>query len=111
MSSAQAYHDYYAASQPISMPQKQQQSPYYSYPQVSYGDMSVSPPEVSDGSTTTGGPSYDVGTSSSYAASASDYEGTNSTSSIDLLEFMQDRLQNSYNPMPLDMSLAQQAQT
>jgi hypothetical protein len=115
MSSAQAYNDYYAAyaSQPIAMPGKQQQQqPYYSYPQVPYQDMSVSPPELSDNSTTTGGPSYDPSaTASSYAASASDYEGTTSTSSIDLLEFMQDRLQGAYNPVQLDMSMVQQAQT
>lgn len=72
--------------------------------------MSSSPPEISD-SGTSGGPSYDPSaTASSYAASASDYEASNSTASVDLLEFMHNRLQDSYNPMPMDRSLAQQAQ-
>ncbi|KAF2664782.1 hypothetical protein BT63DRAFT_97958 [Microthyrium microscopicum] len=106
MSSSQAYNGYYP-TQPIAMPQKQQQQHYYPYPQVPY---SVSPPEVSD-SGTSGGPSYDpTATASSYAASASDYEGTTSTSSVDLLEFMHDRLQNAYQPMQMDQSLVQQTQ-
>jgi hypothetical protein len=104
-------HGYYATSpQPIAMPQKYQQAQMYPYPQYNTG-LSVSPPELSDGGATSSGPSYDPSaTASSYAASASDYEGTTSTSSIDLLEFMNDRLQNSYNPIQLDHALVQQAQ-
>jgi hypothetical protein len=104
--SSQSYHGYYATgSQPIAMPHKQQ-SGYYPYPQAPY---SQSPPEASD-SGISGGASYEpTATASSYAASASDYEST-TNSSVDLLEFMHDRLQNAYNPMPMDRNLAQQAQ-
>lgn len=111
MSSSHYPHGYYATTtQPIAMSSKHHQSPYYPYPQVPHSRMSSSPPEISD-SGTSGGPSYDPSaTASSYAASASDYEASNSTASVDLLEFMHNRLQDSYNPMPMDRSLAQQAQ-
>jgi hypothetical protein len=109
MAPAQSYGYYATAPQPIAITSKHQQQPMYPYPQ--YAGLSVSPPEVSESGASASGPSYDPSaTASSYAASASDYEGTTSTSSIDLLEFMNDRLQNSYNPIQLDQSLVQQAQ-
>lgn len=115
------YAGYYA--QPVAMPQKQQQNPYYpQYPQyqqptaynAAYNHLSVSPPEAPDSVTTSGGISYDPsGTTSSYAASASDYEASTSSggASIDLLEYMNNQLATAYNPTPLDRSIAQQAQT
>jgi hypothetical protein len=115
MSSHQGGYYYPSTSAPITMPTKNQ-NPYYNpYPYGPYSRISVSPPEVTDGSTTSGGGSYDpTGTSSSYAASASDYDPNSSSSSgapsIDLLEYMNDRMHTAFNPMPLDRSLAQQTQ-
>jgi hypothetical protein len=112
-SSTAGYPGYYPTqSQPIAMPQKQQ-TPYYApyqYPNP-YSRISTSPPEASE-SVTTGGPSYDPsGTGSSYAASASDYDSASTGASIDLLDYMSDRMNKSFDPLPLDRSLAQQAQT
>lgn len=76
--------------------------------------MAGSPPEatasVTSGSAVT---SYDPSaSSSSYAGSASDYDASsNGAASVDLLDYMNDRVASAYNPMPLDRSLAQQAQT
>lgn len=86
---------------------------YPSTHQAQYSRMSVSPPEAPESSTASG-PSYDPSGSyaASYAGSASEYDtSTGSASSIDLMDYMSDRLQSSYNPMPLDRSLATQAQT
>jgi hypothetical protein len=83
--------------------------PMYPYPQASDYRLSSSPPEATDTSSS-GGPSYDIsGLSGSYAASASDYEV--STASIDLLDFMNDRLQTSYEPLEMDKALLQQVKT
>jgi hypothetical protein len=99
-------------SEPIAVPHKGGNDAFYpQYPQYPYPPMGESPPEVDD-STSSGGPSYDpTATSASYAASTSDYEGSTGVSSVDLLEYMNDRLQSTYNPLPVDRSLAQQAQT
>ena len=110
MSSAQACRP--TASLPVAVPSKDVR---YTTPHVgAYGRMSVSPPEAAESVATSGGPSYDPSaTSSSYAGSASDYEASTngSTSSIDLLEYMNDRLSGAVDPVPLDRSLAKQAQT
>jgi hypothetical protein len=113
---AQQYYGY-QPSQPINMPQKQGHQGYqqYSqYPQHAYDRMAGSPPEVA-ASVTSGSnvASYDPSaSSSSYAGSASDYESaSNGAASVDLLDYMNDRVASAYNPMPLDRSLAQQAQT
>ncbi|KAF2147469.1 uncharacterized protein K452DRAFT_323550 [Aplosporella prunicola CBS 121167] len=117
MSSTQAYYTYPAypqsGSMPISMPRKP--SPYYTPPHHHNARerLSVSPPEAAD-SVTTGGPSYDPSaTSSSYAGSTSDYEASSGpgAASIDLLDYMGDRLNGAFDPLPLDRSLAKQAQT
>jgi biogenesis of lysosome-related organelles complex 1 subunit KXD1 len=109
-STSYSYDGYYPmASQPIAMPQKS--SDYMAtYDPVDY-QISSSPPEVPDSGTTSGITSYDPSAASaSYAASASDFDGSSGTSSIDLLEFMNERLQSSYDPTPMDTSLVQQAQ-
>ena len=109
MSSAQAYRP--TASLPLAVPGK---NGHYAIPHNSiYGHMSVSPPEAPE-SVTSGGPSYDPSaTSSSYAGSASDYDASSngSATSIDLLEYMNDRLTGVVDPLPLDRSMAKQAQT
>lgn len=110
---AQQYYGY-PASQPINMPQKQGYQAYPQYPQHAYSRMAGSPPEVAESATSGSGvTSYDPSAASaSYAASASDYESSsNGAASVDLLDYMNDRVSSAYNPMPLDRSLAQQAQT
>jgi len=110
-STSYSYDGYYPmSSQPIAMPQKS--SDYLaSYDPVDYR-ISSSPPEAPDSGTTSGITSYDPSAASaSYAASASDFDGSSvGTSSIDLLEFMNEHLQSSYDPTPMDTSLVQQAQ-
>jgi hypothetical protein len=104
----------YQPSQPISMPQKQSYQAYPQYQHNPYSRISGSPPEAPESVTTGSGvTSYDPSAaSSSYAGSASEYDSSsNGASSVDLLEYMHDRLSSTYNPMPLDRSLAQQAQT
>ena len=83
------------------MPQK----PGFYYPQQQhgYGRVAGSPPEANDSVTTSGVPSYEP--------SASDYESTSGAASVDLLDYMGSRVNGSFNPMPLDRSLARQAQT
>jgi hypothetical protein len=109
-----ATHSYYhypqSGSYPIPMPQK----PGFYYPpqQHGFGRVSASPPEAPDSVTTSGVPSYEPSaTSSNYAGSASDYESTSGAASVDLLDFMGSRVNGAFDPMPLDRSLAKQAQT
>jgi len=108
MSTTHAY--YPAASLPINMPQKPgyyQPTPHHGYDRVS-----VSPPEAPESVTTSGVASYEPSaTSSSYAGSASEYESTGAAASVDLIDYMGDRVQGAFDPMPLDRSLARQAQT
>lgn len=90
----------------------------YANPQyAAYGRVSVSPPEAAESSTASG-PSYDPSGSyaasyaASYAGSSSDYDtSVGSASGVDLMDYMSDRLHAAYNPIPLDRSLATQAQT
>ncbi|KAF1836342.1 hypothetical protein BDW02DRAFT_240633 [Decorospora gaudefroyi] len=110
MAATHAYYHYPQSSSPISMPQK----PGFYYPpqRHGYGRVSASPPEAPDSVTTSGVPSYEPSaTSSNYAGSASDYESTSGAASVDLLDYMGSRVNGSFDPMPLDRSLAKQAQT
>jgi hypothetical protein len=103
------YSNYPQTSYPIQVPQK---PAYYYPPQQNYGRVSASPPEAPDSVTTSGVASYEPSAASSnYAGSASDYESTNGATSVDLLDYMGNRLNGSFDPMPLDRSLAKQAQT
>lgn len=96
-------------SYPIQMPQK---PGYYYPPQQHYGRIAGSPPEAPNSVTTSGVPSYEPSaTSSNYAGSASDYESTSGAASVDLLSYMGNRLNGSFDPTPLDRSLVKQAQT
>jgi len=108
---AYSHHGYYPhVSEPIAVPHKGNDGFYPQYPHIHYPGLSESPPDADD-ATSSGGPSYDpTGTSASYAASTSDYEGSTGVSSVDLLEYMNDRLQSTYNPLPIDKSLVKQAQ-
>ncbi|KAK7180209.1 hypothetical protein DPSP01_012035 [Paraphaeosphaeria sporulosa] len=111
MSSTHAYYPSYPSGpMPINMPQKG--GYYYPHPQHVYGRVSASPPEAPESVTTSGGPSYEPSaTSSSYAGSASDYDSSGTTTGVDLMDYMGDRINGSFNPTPLDRSLARQAQT
>ena len=111
MPSTHAYYPSYpSASLPINMPQK---PGYYPTPnRHTYDRVSASPPEAPESVTTSGVASYEPSaTSSSYAGSASEYDSSNSTTSVDLMEYMGNRLQGAFDPLPLDRSLAKQAQT
>jgi hypothetical protein len=93
------------------MPVKQVQYPNPQY--AAYSRVSVSPPEGAESSTASG-PSYDPSGSyaASYAGSSSDYDtSSGSASGIDLMDYMSERVHAAYNPIPLDRSLATQAQT
>lgn len=70
----------------------------------------VSPPEAAESMTSGSGIGYSA-TSSSYAGSASgEYDSSNSANGVDLHEYMQDRFTTAFDPVPLDRSLATQAQ-
>lgn len=111
MSTTQSYYPSYPSGPvPINMPQKG--AYYYPHPQYTYGRVSGSPPEAPESVTTSGVHSYEPSaTSSSYAGSASDYDSSGTTAGVDLMDYMGDRLNGSFNPTPLDRSLARQAQT
>lgn len=91
----------------MAVPGKGNQYPTYTH-------YSMSPPECDDDmSSASGVPSYG---NSGYTGSASymgsnDYDSANSASGIDFQEYMQERFANSFNPIPLDRSMAVQAQT
>ncbi len=100
---------YQTTSLPIAVPHKQQ---YYAPATHGYA---VSPPEapesVTTGSGTYGHSAYSA-TSSSYAGSSSgEYDSTTSANGLDMQEYMQDRFQGAFDPLPLDRTLAVQAQT
>lgn len=96
-----------AYSMPMDMPSKGNQYPAYS-------QYSISSPECEDSiSSASGVPSYGhsgfSATSTGY--SSGDYDMTGSASGLDFQEYMQERFSNSFNPIPLDRSMAVQAQT
>jgi hypothetical protein len=108
---AQGY--YQTTSLPIAVPSKTQHAQYYQPQSRGYA---VSPPEVAEsvttgsGMTPCGNSTYSA-TSSSYAGSASgEYDSASSTNGVDLQEYMQDRFTGAFDPVPLDRSLARQAQ-
>lgn len=49
--------------------------------------------------------------SSSYAGSSGEYDSTSSANGVDMQEYMQDRFTGAFDPLPLDRTLAVQAQT
>lgn len=72
--------------------------------------VSGSPPDLSDASTTTGSRTS-AGFSYSTGSAGGDYESsTGSFSSVDVVDVLNDRLQNAFDPTPLDKGLAMQAQ-
>jgi len=113
-----ATYNYYQSA-PMAVPAKPQYASYYpQYPQYSQQGYSVSPPEVAESSTSGSGMTASYGhsgysvASSSYAGSQSgDYESAASANGVDMQEYMQDRFAGAFDPLPLDRTLAVQAQT
>jgi hypothetical protein len=105
---AASYSPHY--SMPMAVPGKGNQYPTYT-------QYSASPPECEDAmSSTSGAPSFShsgySATSAGYmGSSGADYDSSMSASGVDFQEYMQDRFSNSFNPIPLDRSMAVQAQT
>ncbi|KYK55321.1 putative domain KxDL [Drechmeria coniospora] len=96
---------------PMAVPSKPNQYPAYS-------QYSISPPECEDSvSSGSGAPpsytcsGYSVTSASCVGHSGTDYDSTRSASGLDFQEYMQDRIANSFDPIPLDRSIAVQAQT
>lgn len=93
-------------SLPLTMPGK---SSYYAPPAypAPYKSIAVSPPQPGSSVNTSAVPSL---TSGSYAGS--DHDSSNAgASGIDLVEMLNDRLSIAVDPLPLDRTLARQAQT
>ncbi|RDW86821.1 KxDL motif-containing protein [Aspergillus mulundensis] len=101
-----ATHHYQSPALPMNVPSKVP-GPASLYP---ISRVSGSPPDLSDASTTTGsrtsgGFSYSTGSASG------DYESSSgSFSSVDVVDVLNDRLQNAFDPTSLDKGLAMQAQ-
>jgi biogenesis of lysosome-related organelles complex 1 subunit KXD1 len=122
-----AYTQYYATAVPI--PSKGDQYAAYYMTGGAGSTYSVSPPEdLHDASVTSGVPSYgshssySVGPDSSYygddgsAASGVGYDSWDgasaaSASGVDFNDYIHGRFADSFDPIPLDRSLAVQAQT
>lgn len=71
--------------------------------------VSGSPPEISDSSTTAG--SRTSGLTFNSGSISGDYESsTGSLSGVDVVDVLSDRMQDTFDPTPLDRGLAKQAQ-
>ncbi|KAI6788678.1 hypothetical protein KC367_g1301 [Hortaea werneckii] len=107
-----AYYQYQpTGTLPVSVPGKKPQQGYlprHARNTSAYSQLSVSPPERPESVSTSGAGLYSSA-SSSYADS--EYESsTAGATSVDLLDYMNDRLSQTYNPLPMDHSLAKQTQ-
>lgn len=99
---------------PISMPGK---GHHHHYP--TYTQYSMSPPDCDDSysSLSGSGASYShagftTSSAASYMGSSNgDYDTAGSASGIDFQDYMQDRFASSFNPIPMDRSMAVQAQS
>lgn len=108
-------YSYATTSLPIAVPNKSPHAQYYTPQNHTYG---ISPPEVAE-SVTTGssmtpayGQSQYSATNSSYAGSSSgEYDSSASANGLDMQEYVQDRFSGAFDPLPLDRTLAVQAQT
>lgn len=91
---------YQPAAVPMNIPSKAP-GPLNLYP---VSRLSGSPPDVSDASTTAGS------RTSGYSISG-DYESSSgSLSGVDVVDILNDRMQDTFDPTPLDRGLAMQAQ-
>lgn len=100
-----AHHQYYQpATLPLNVPSK---APAIAnlYP---ISRVAGSPPEISDSSTAGG--SRTSGLSFSSGSASGDYESSSMYSGVDVVDVLSDRMQNVFDPTPLDRGLAMQAQ-
>lgn len=110
-----SYYQYQpTASLPVSVPGKQPQQTYPYGPRhqrnsSAYSQLSASPPERPESISSSSGAGLYSASSSNYAGSEYDSVSSGATS-VDLLDYMNDRLSQAYNPIPLDQSLLKQAQ-
>ena len=96
-----------AYSLPMRVPTKGGQYSGYS------STYSVSPPEVDDElSSSSGIASYGhTGYGTTSYGESGDFDSAHSASGVDFNEYMQDRFASTFDPLPLDKSMAIQAQT
>ncbi|KAJ5104134.1 hypothetical protein N7532_004663 [Penicillium argentinense] len=99
-------HYYQPSAHAINMPSKAP-APASLYP---ISRVPGSPPDYSDASTTAGSRTSGGLTFSSAGASG-DYESSASYSGVDVVDVLSDRMQDAFDPTPLDKGLAKQAQT
>lgn len=109
----QQYHQHHpTATLPVNVPGKTQQpgyGPRHQRAPSAYSQLSASPPERPESISTSSGAGLYSSASSQYGGS--DYEySTNGATSVDVLDYMNDRLANVYDPLPLDRNVAKQAQ-
>ncbi|KAL9054522.1 MAG: hypothetical protein Q9206_003503 [Seirophora lacunosa] len=78
--------------------------------QASYSRVAVSPPQAGSSVNSSAVPSLSSGSYAGSTAGESD-SSNGAASGVDLVELMNDRLGSAVNPLPLDRSLARQAQT
>ncbi|OQO01821.1 hypothetical protein B0A48_12294 [Cryoendolithus antarcticus] len=105
------YHYQPTGTLPVAVPSKHLQQPYavrHSRNSSGYSHLSASPPERPESVSTSGAGLYSSA-SSNYAGSEYD-SSTAGATSVDLLDYMNDRLSQAYNPVPLDKGLVRQAQ-
>lgn len=92
-------------SRPVAMPGKPASKLPVAYP-APYGRVAISPPQRGSSANTSAVPSL----TSDSGSNSSEY-GDGASSGIDLVELLNDKLSTTVSPMPLDRSLARQAQT
>ena len=92
-------------SRPVAMPGKQASKLPVAYP-APYGRVAASPPQRGSSANTSAVPSL----TSDSGSNSSDC-GDGGSSGVDLVELLNDKLSTTVSPMPLDRSLARQAQT
>lgn len=108
-----SYYNYQAQptnAYPVNVPGKQAQQVYQRRIRSSSSNshLSASPPERTESASTSIAGLYSAASSS---CASSEYDASaNGATGVDLLDHMNDRLSQSYNPIPLDRSLAKQAQ-
>lgn len=105
----------YPSTLPMPVPGKDDYAGYYQGYQSGHSAYSVSPPESEHVSSASGSASYGqsgYSTTASYAGSIQgDYETSPSVSNVDFNDYMHDRFNDTFNPIPLDHSVAMQAKT
>ena len=108
-----AYYQYQPTnSLPVAIPGKQPQQTLLSRHNrnlSAYSQLSASPPERPESVSTSGAGLYSSA-SSQYASSEYDSSTGGGLTSVDLLDYMNDRLSQAYNPLPLEQTMASQAQ-